>query len=136
MNILELRDAIATVLVDQLGTYKLPNHTTIPAIYVLDTGGSIPADWSVSGLECIIRRSPTSRSTSGSTFDGTRFNKNWQLYLLQWDGAHTLEAAVSLIERRFYNVRSFSLGVAENRGVKEQYSIRIPDGEDWDDVIV
>jgi hypothetical protein len=134
VNIQELREAIETLLVAELGTYKLPNHTTIPAIYVLDTGGTIPADWTVTGLECIIRRSPSSRNTNGSTFDGTRFNKNWQLYLLQRDtGPHTLEAAVSRIERYFSGVRSFALPVAEQRGVKEQYSVRIPDSEDWDD---
>nr|WP_290224230.1 hypothetical protein [Trichocoleus desertorum] len=133
VNIQELREAIATLLVAELGAYKLPNNTTTPALFVLDTGGNVPSDWKATGLECIIRRSPTSRNTAGSTFDGTRFNKNWQLYLLQWDGPHTLEAAVSRIERYFSGVRSFSLGVGEQRGVKEQYSIRIPDIEDWDE---
>ena len=133
MNINELREAIETLLVDELGTYKLPDRTNIPAVYVLDTGGSVPVDWKATGLECIIRRSPSSRNTNGSTFDGTRFNKNWQIYLLQWDGPHTLEAAVTRIERYFSGVRSFGVPVGEQRGVKEQYSVRIPDSEDWDD---
>ncbi|WP_348230640.1 hypothetical protein [Trichocoleus desertorum] len=134
MNINELREELETLLVAELGTYKLPNNTTTPAIYVLDTGGNVPTDWKANGLECIIRRSPTSRNTNGSTFDGTRFNKNWQIYLLQRDtGPHTLEAAVSRIERYFSGVRSFALPVAEQRGVKEQYSVRIPDSEDWED---
>jgi hypothetical protein len=136
MNVEELRDKLKILLAEQLGVYKLPNNTTTPAIYVLDTGRSIPPDWKASGLECIVRRSPTSRSTKNSTFDGRCHNKNWQLFLLQWDGPHTLEEAVSRIERYFADVRSFSLGVAEQRGVKEQYSVRIPDTEDWAEWIV
>ena len=134
MNVKELQEAIALLLTAELGSYTLPNNTTTPAIHVLDIGESIPLDWKVSGLECVIQRSPSSRSPQ-ATFDGIRRIKRWQIYLIQWErGAYTLGTALDRLEQRFAGVRSFSVGVSEQRGVKAQVSVRIVDdteGDDW-----
>ena len=60
MNIAQLRDTIVTLLSaspNLIGSYTLPNGTTIPAIYVVGQK-SVPTEWKATGLEVIIRQYP------------------------------------------------------------------------------
>jgi hypothetical protein len=126
MTVHEIRDIIKTLLADELGTYTLSKGGTSPAIYILATGDSIPAEWKVSGLECIIRKQPTSRN-SKTTFDGVLRHKNWQLYLCQWQGSNTLDAAIAKLENRFPSLKTFVVSVSEVGEIKEQVSVRFVD---------
>lgn len=49
----QLREALLELFGSELGTYTLPNGTTQPAIYVVGRT-QVPADWRVSGIECVL----------------------------------------------------------------------------------
>jgi hypothetical protein len=60
VNIAQLRDTIVTLLSaspNLIGSYTLPNGTTIPAIYVVGQN-SVPTEWKATGLEVTIRQYP------------------------------------------------------------------------------
>ena len=58
MNILQLREVVVELLgaaPNLIGTYILPNNSTIPAVYVVGQKG-VPSEWKVSGLEVTMRQ--------------------------------------------------------------------------------
>ncbi|MBD3883849.1 hypothetical protein IFO70_18980 [Phormidium tenue FACHB-886] len=59
IDVLELRNALETALVDELGTYTFPTGATTPAIAVdMGNGQYPPAGVKPEGLECVIVVSP------------------------------------------------------------------------------
>jgi hypothetical protein len=102
MNITQLRDAINTLLSDSpslLGTYTLPNATTIPAIYTVGRQ-SVPANWKVTGLEVTMREFPERLPT---TMMGTvRVLQQWEVVMMQYTpSSTTLSDAIDRMVRRF-----------------------------------
>ncbi|MGB3208663.1 MAG: hypothetical protein WBB28_27050, partial [Crinalium sp.] len=85
----EIRDAIASALGNELGTYTLTNGSTIPAIYVVPP--QIPSEWKVLGLECVIGRSPEHQSKPifKNSLAATQLTETWLVYLTQWDTTKT-----------------------------------------------
>ncbi len=107
MNILQLRDTISQLLADLLGSYKLPNNTTVPALWV-DGKSGVPKGWKVIGLEASIRQYPSrvSRPLMGMV----EVRKAWELVLSQYDPAsEDMDEAVDRILRHFpdASVRGF-----------------------------
>jgi hypothetical protein len=102
MNITQLRDAINTLLSDSpslLGTYTLPNATTIPAIYTVGRQ-SVPTNWKVTGLEVTMREFPERLPT---TMMGTvRVLQQWEVVMMQYTpSSTTLSDAIDRMVRRF-----------------------------------
>ena len=69
MNISQLRETITELLSaspNLIGTYTLPNGSTLPAVYVVGPQ-SVPKEWKVKGLEVTMRQFPelVSRSPLG-----------------------------------------------------------------------
>ena len=56
MNISQLRETVTELLSaspNLIGTYTLPNNSTLPAVYVVGRQ-SVPKEWKVKGLEVTI----------------------------------------------------------------------------------
>ncbi|MBW4421782.1 MAG: hypothetical protein KME13_21610 [Myxacorys californica WJT36-NPBG1] len=131
MNVVELRTQIQELLVDDVGTYALTGGVTTPAVIVLDSG-DVLSDRTVTGLEVVIRRNPIS-DEGKATFDAVRAAKMWQVFLVQWGGNYTLEAAKDKLRRKFPNTRAVTVKVEKGSGVREQVSVKIPDVDEFDD---
>jgi len=126
MNIMQLREAIAELLSsspDLIGTYTLPNGSTLPAVYVVGQQ-SVPKEWKVKGLEVTMEEFPAinPRSMVGKVQN----NKQWTIVLIDYTSNSTaLHAAAERIARRFPDAK-FTFR-PETDIVYGQYTIRIPD---------
>lgn len=124
-----LRDTLLKLLnVDRslLGTYTLASGKTTPAIIIIDSGQILNSDRKIVGLECAIRRTPS--SVPQYLYGGlVREYIEWQIHLLQWAGGkHTLREADSVICRKFMGTRSLLIEIPNNLNILEQKSLKIP----------
>jgi hypothetical protein len=128
MNISQLRETVTELLSaspNLIGTYTLPNNSTLPAIYV--TGRqSVPSAWKVKGLEVTIEEFPL---TSPRAMVGkVQNNKQWTVVLVDYTpNSSALSQAAERMARRFPDAQ-FSFR-PESDIVYGQYRIRIPDTE-------
>lgn len=103
MNISQLRETVTELLSaapNLIGSYTLPNASTIPAVYVVGRQ-SVPKEWKVSGLEVTMREFPeiAPRSPLGGT---VKVNQLWELVLVQYTpSSNTLSLAMDRVVRRF-----------------------------------
>jgi hypothetical protein len=128
MNILQLREVITSLLgaaPNLIGSYTLPNNTTIPAIYVSGRQG-VPSEWKVAGLEVTIEEFPRISPRAGvGTFQQ---RKEWVVMLINYTtNSSALGEAALRMSRRFPDAR-FST-VPESDVTYGQYRIVIPDWE-------
>lgn len=99
MNILQVRDTISQLLAGLLGSYTLPNGTTLPALWV-DGRSGLPKGWKVSGMEASIRQYPTRRSRP--LMGMVEMRKAWEVVLSQYDpSSENMDEAVTRILRHF-----------------------------------
>lgn len=99
MTILELRNTIEALLADILGTYTLPNGSTVPAVYV-DGRYGVPKDWKVDGLEASVRQYPSRRSRP--LMGMVEMRKAWEVKLSQYSpSSESMDDAVDRILRHF-----------------------------------
>ena len=92
MEVLDLRNALETLLVDVLGTYRLSNGATTPAMAVRSEGELFPGGTSVSGLECVVIRDP--ELVPVDQYEQQQAFSRWTVYLVNW-GAEVDAAAVA-----------------------------------------
>jgi hypothetical protein len=104
MDVLDLRNALETVLVDRLGTYTLSNGTTAPAISVRSIGEPMQPNTKVGGLEAILR---------------------WTLFLVDWDGTNAPHLAAQDVLLAFPGTTMQSLPVAQDDGPRSQLQLVI-----------
>lgn len=125
MKVTDLRDFLLELLEDELGTQEIANDTS-PAITIRDNSFPIDAKRKVNGLEVVILRvaDQTSRPLLSS---GTQRDRTWQLYLIQREGEHTLQAALDKLNQEFVGVRAVRVSSDLSKGIREQFSVRIPD---------
>jgi hypothetical protein len=103
MNISQLRETITELLSaspNLIGTYTLPNASTLPAVYVVGRQ-SVPKEWKVKGLEVTMREFPelAPRSPLGGT---VKVNQLWEVVLVQYTpNSNTLALAMDRMVRRF-----------------------------------
>lgn len=126
MNITQLRDTLTELLSSSpnlIGTYTLPNGSTLPAVYVVGRQG-VPAEWKVKGLEVTIEEFPlvNPRAMVGKVQN----NQQWTVVLVDYTpSSAALHSAAQRIARRFPDAQlSFR---PETDIVYGQYRIRIPD---------
>ena len=99
MTILELRNTLEVLLADILGTYTLPNGSTVPAVYV-DGRYGVPKDWKVDGLEASVRQYPSRRSRP--LMGMVEMRKAWEVKLSQYSpSSESMDDAVDRILRHF-----------------------------------
>jgi len=128
VNIVQLRD-ILTRLLDAspslIGSYTLPNGSTIPAVYVVGRQG-VPLEFKIHGLELAIQEFPRLNPRPGvGTFQQ---RKEWSMVLVDYDTSSSkLNQAAQRISRRFPDAR-FSF-MPETDNVYGQYRVVIPDVE-------
>ena len=103
MNISQLRETVTELLSaspNLIGTYTLPNASTLPAVYVVGRQ-SVPKEWKVKGLEVTMREFPelAPRSPLGGTVKVTQV---WEVVLVQYTpNSNTLALAMDRMVRRF-----------------------------------
>ena len=126
MNIAQLRDTIVTLLSaspNLIGSYTLPNGTTIPAIYVVGQK-SVPTEWKATGLEVTIRQYPELVTRPGVGI--AKVLQQWEVMVVQYnpDGKE-IATAMDRMVRRFPDARvSFMPG---NDIAYERCRFLIPD---------
>jgi hypothetical protein len=99
MNILQVRDTISQLLADLLGSYTLPNGTTVPALWV-DGRSGVPKGWKVQGLEASIKQYPSRRSRP--LMGMVELRNAWELVLSQYDPAsEDMDEATTRVLRHF-----------------------------------
>jgi hypothetical protein len=128
VNIAQLRDIITTLLgasPNLIGSYTLPDGSTIPAIYVVGRQG-VPPEFKAQGLEVAIQEFPRLNPRAGVGIFQQR--KEWSMALVDYDtSSNKLNDAAQRISRRFPDAR-FSF-MPETDVVYGQYRIVIPDLE-------
>ena len=128
MNIAQLREVVTELLSaspNLIGTYTLPNSSTLPAVYV--TGRqSVPNEWKVKGLEVTIEEFASVNPTA--MVGKVKNNKQWTVVLIDYTtNSNALQAAAERMARRFPDAQ-FSFR-PESDVVYGQYRIRVPDVE-------
>jgi hypothetical protein len=128
VNIAQLRDIITTLLgasPNLIGSYTLPDGSTIPAIYVVGRQG-VPPEFKAQGLEVAIQEFPRLNPRPGVGIFQQR--KEWSMVLVDYDtSSNKLNEAAQRISRRFPDAR-FSF-MPETDVVYGQYRIVLPDLE-------
>jgi hypothetical protein len=128
VNIAQLRDIITTLLgasPNLIGSYTLPDGSTIPAIYVVGRQG-VPPEFKAQGLEVAIQEFPRLNPRPGVGIFQQR--KEWSMALVDYStSSNKLNEAAQRISRRFPDAR-FSF-MPETDVVYGQYRIVIPDLE-------
>jgi hypothetical protein len=128
VNIAQLRDIITTLLgasPNLIGSYTLPDGSTIPAIYVVGRQG-VPPEFKAQGLEVAIQEFPRLNPRPGVGIFQQR--KEWSMALVDYDTSSSkLNDAAQRISRRFPDAR-FSF-MPETDVVYGQYRIVLPDLE-------
>jgi hypothetical protein len=103
VNIAQLREVVTELLSaspNLIGTYTLPNSSTLPAVYVVGRQ-SVPNEWKAKGLEVTMREFPqlNPRSPLGGTVKVTQV---WEVILTQFTpNSNTLALAMDRMVRRF-----------------------------------
>lgn len=121
MNLLTLRTALETTLVDVLGTYTLANGATTPAISVRATGDSLPAGTTVQGLECVILRDP--EPIPIRQYSKQHAFSRWTLYLVDWDGDSSLQSIAGRLIWAYPGSNATAITVP--RGVGPRHQMRV-----------
>ena len=99
MDVKQLREVIEDALVGIVGTYTLPNNTTLPAFYV-DGQYGVPKDWKIQGLEVVIQEFPTPnpRACVGTGLE----RKFWTVIMTDYQPAsRSLLDAINALKKRF-----------------------------------
>jgi hypothetical protein len=128
VNIAQLRDIITTLLgasPNLIGSYTLPNGSSIPAVYVVGRQG-VPPEFKAQGLEVAIQEFPRLNPRPGVGIFQQR--KEWSMALVDYDtSSNKLNEAAQRISRRFPDAR-FSF-MPETDVVYGQYRVVLPDLE-------
>jgi hypothetical protein len=123
MNVLSLRTALETTLVDVLGTYTLANGVTTPAIAVRAAGESLPAGTTVTGLECVILREP--ELVPVRQYRKEHAFSRWTVYLVDWDGDASLQTVAGRLIWAYPGSNAVTITVPRGVGPRSQMRVDI-----------
>ena len=123
MNVLSLRTALETTLVDVLGTYTLANGVTTPAIAVRAAGESLPAGTTVTGLECVILREP--ELVPVRQYRKEHAFSRWTVFLVDWDGEASLQTVAGRLIWAYPGSNAVSITVPRGVGPRSQMRVDI-----------
>lgn len=92
MELLTLRTQLETALANQLGQYRLHNGYTVPAICVRQTGDTLPAGTTVTGIECVLLAEPTRLVIP--QYQSPPVMQTWTVLLVDWEGTADFTACL------------------------------------------
>jgi hypothetical protein len=122
-NILSLRTALETTLVDALGTYTLANGMITPAIAVRGAGESLPAGTTVTGLECVILREPELEVIR--QYGKEQAFSRWTVYLVDWSGDASLQTVAGRLLWSYPGSNAVTINVPRGVGPRSQMRVDI-----------
>lgn len=122
MDILALRTSVAATLSSLIGTYRLANGSTTPAISVRGNGDSLPAGTTVTGMEVVILREPEELRPIASYQRGQAINR-WTLYLVDWDATASLQEAAGRLIWAWPGSNAVSIRVPQSVGPRNQMRV-------------
>ena len=101
MNIAQLRETIFELLSaspNLIGSYVLPNGSSIPAIYVVGQK-SVPTEWKAIGLEVTMRQYPELLPSAGVGI--ATVLQQWEVVMVQYnpDGKEIVDAMDRMVRR-------------------------------------
>ena len=76
---------------DALGSYTLPDGTSLPAIGVFASGDSLPSGTVTGGLEVVITETPN-QAEEILLSDEVLTNPTWRIYVVAWDAIGSLQS--------------------------------------------
>lgn len=123
MNIRDLRIQLETTLVDVLGTYRLPNGATTPAIAVRAWGESLPAGTVVEGLEVVIIREP--EPIELVQYQQQVAFHRWTLFLVDWQGGNSLQDVAGRILWALPGSNATLIQVPQGVGPRSQMRVEL-----------
>lgn len=129
MNIRDLRVQLETTLVDVLGTYRLANGATTPAIAVRAWGESLPPGTTVEGLECLIIRDP--EPTELRQYHGQVAFQTWTLFLVDWTGAAALQDVAGRLLWAWPGSNAVMVQVPKGVGPRGQMRVELQTNPDF-----
>ena len=124
MNLLELRNELATLLSSALGTYTLPNGDTTPAIEVRSSGEALPSSTKVEGLEVVIIRDPD--LTPITQYTDSPSIRTWTVFLVDWSDAVSLEPIGAYLVAAYGGSSISTVPVPKGTGPQNQLRLSIP----------
>lgn len=128
MDLLSLRTALETTLVDQLGTYVLANGARTPAMSVRAPGESLPPGTTVDGLEVVIVREP--ELVPVRQYQNEQAFSRWTLYLVDWSGDASLQEVAGRLLWSYPGSNAVTINVPRGVGPRSQMRIDITTNPD------
>ena len=128
MDLLSLRTALETTLVDQLGTYVLANGAVTPAISVRAAGESLPPGTTVRGLEVVIVREP--ELVPVRQYNREQAFSRWTLYLVDWAGDASLQDVAGRLLWSYPGSNAVTINVPRGVGPRSQMRVDITTNPD------
>jgi hypothetical protein len=102
VNIAQLRDIITTLLgasPNLIGSYTLPNGSSIPAVYVVGRQG-VPPEFKVEGMEVTMRQYPELLPEAGIGIVSVL--QQWEVMIAQYNpDSKEIATAMDRMARRF-----------------------------------
>ena len=123
MNLLELRNELASLLSASLGTYTLPNGATTPAISVRSSGEALPTGTTVTGLEVVLIRDPDLTPIPQYAEAGAL--RNWTVFLVDWSDATDLEPIGAYLVEAYAGTQVTTVAVPKGTGPQNQMRVTI-----------
>jgi hypothetical protein len=129
MNIRDLRIQLETTLTSVLGTYRLPNGATTPAIAVRAWGESLPAGTVVEGLEVVIIRDP--EMVELIQYQRAVAFHRWTLFLVDWTGDTSLQEIAGKLLWAYPGSNAVTVTVPQGVGPRGQMRVDIQTNPDF-----
>ena len=101
-SVTQVRSLINLAIGSELGTYTLPDGSTIPALWVRGSQ-QVPKDWSIDGIECVIDEVPEIRNAP-TVSQATIFYTKWPVSITSYDVDTTLNTVRELLFRWFPDI--------------------------------
>lgn len=114
MDVLALRTAVETTLVDLLGVYTMPNGQKTPAIAVRSDGEKLPSHWRVEGLECVLHREPVPQPLR--QYKGQVAFNVWMADLVAWSSSVDLPLVTERLLANWPGCKFSDTTVVKNTG--------------------
>jgi hypothetical protein len=129
MNIRDLRIQLETTLASVLGTYRLPNGATTPAIAVRAWGESLPAGTVVEGLEVVVIRDP--EMVELIQYRRAVAFHRWTLFLVDWTGDTSLQEVAGKLLWAYPGSNAVTVTVPQGVGPRGQMRVDIQTNPDF-----
>jgi hypothetical protein len=129
MNLLDIRVQLETTLADVLGTYRLANGASTPAIAVRASGDSLPPGTVVEGLEVVILRDPEVVKITQYRQE-VAFHR-WTLFLVDWSGGVPLQTIAGRLLWAYPGSNAVLVSVPKGVGPGAQMRVDLQTNPDY-----